>query len=94
MYRSRKRTTLMPAVALASLGAIVAMPLLASPRLHAAEPEHFRSVIVARGQTLWTLAEDGTPADGNVQDTVDRIMSANHLASASVYPGQRLTIPR
>ena len=76
MYVRRKRTTLMPAVALAALGAIVAMPLLSSPRLHAASPEHFTTV------------------DGNVQETVDRIMAANHLESAAVYPGERLRIPR
>jgi nucleoid-associated protein YgaU len=94
MYVRRKRTTLMPAVALAALGAIVAMPLLSSPRLHAASPEHFKSVVIERGQTLWTLAEEGTTVDGNVQETVDRIMAANHLESAAVYPGERLRIPR
>lgn len=94
MYTRRKRATLMPAVSLAALGALVAMPLLASPRLHAAGPEHSRTVVVSAGQTLWTLAEDGTPADGNVQDTLDRIMALNHLQSAALYPGERLKIPR
>jgi len=84
----------MPAVALVALGALVAIPTLSSSRLYAAGPEQFASVTVHRGDTVWTLAESRTPAGGNVQETVDTILAANHLETATVVPGQRIKIPR
>ena len=50
----RKRITLMPAIALAALGALVAFPALSSSRLYAAGPERFATVAVHRGDTLWS----------------------------------------
>ncbi|MBC5811643.1 MAG: LysM peptidoglycan-binding domain-containing protein [Candidatus Eremiobacteraeota bacterium] len=95
MYsRRQKRFTLMPAIALAALGALVAVPALSSSRLYAAGPEHFATVTVHQGDTLWTLAERRTPSGANVQDTVDSILAVNHLESAAVVPGQHLKIPR
>jgi predicted Zn-dependent protease len=90
----RKRITLMPALALAALGVLVAFPALSSSRLYAAGPERFSTVSVHRGDTLWSLAENRTPAGGNVQDTVDTIIAVNHLDGATVIPGQHLKIPR
>jgi Tfp pilus assembly protein FimV len=90
----RKRITLMPAVALAALSALVAIPALSQARLYAASPEHFAKVTVQRGDNLWTIADKFTAADGSVQDTMDQIMSANNLKSSTVIPGERLTIPR
>ena len=75
----RKRFSLMPAVAMAALSA--------------AAPEHVATIAVASGESLWTIANRYTSADGNVQETVDRIMAANHLADAALRPGQRLRIP-
>ena len=94
MYPPRRKITLMPAIALAALGALVAFPALSSSRLYAAGPEHFSSVAVHRGDTLWSLAENRTPAGGNIQDTVDTIIAVNHLNGATVLPGQLLKIPR
>ncbi len=95
MYsRKRKRITLMPAVSLAALSALIAIPALSQARLYAAAPEHFANVTVQRGDTLWSIADRYTLVGGSVQDTVDRIMSVNALASAAVVPGQRLEIPR
>ena len=90
----RKRIDLMPAVALAALAAIVAIPALSQSRLYAASPAHATSVIVHRGESLWTIADRFTPADASTQDTVDRILATNHLSSASIVPGERLQIPR
>jgi LysM repeat protein len=89
----RKRFTLMPAVAMAALSALTAIPTLSQSRLYAAAPEHFTTVAVTAGESLWTIASRYTPADASVQETVDRIMAANHLADAVLQPGQRLRIP-
>jgi nucleoid-associated protein YgaU len=84
----------MPVVALAALGAIVAIPALSSSLLHAAGSERFASVIVHRGDTLWTLAESHTPAGGSIQETIDTILAVNQLDGAAVVPGQQIRIPR
>jgi LysM repeat protein len=84
----------MPAVALAALGALVALPALSQTRLYAAAPERFANVTVAPGQNLWAIADRYTSEDGNVQDTVDQIMAANGLSSSTVVAGEHLKIPR
>jgi hypothetical protein len=90
----RKRITLMPAVALAALGALVAIPALSQSRLYAAAPVRIDHVTVRQGENLWAIADRYTPTDGSVEETVDQIENANHLDNAVVVPGQRLEIPR
>lgn len=90
----RKRMSLMPAVALAALGAIVAIPALSSSRLYAAAPERFATVTVRAGDTLWSLAERRTPNGGDVEQTVDTIVAVNHLDGVAIVPGERIKIPR
>jgi nucleoid-associated protein YgaU len=70
------------------------IPALASPRFYAAVPQESATVTVQRGDTLWTLAERQTRDGGNVQQTLDAIVSANHLAGVAIFPGQRIKIPR
>jgi LysM repeat protein len=93
MLRKRKRFTLMPAVALLGLSALVSVPLLSSAHLYAAAPERQTTITVKSGDTLWTLAERYTPSGGNVQDMIDQIAGMNHLSSATIVPGERLAIP-
>ncbi len=90
----RKRITLMPAVALVGLSALIALPALSQSRFYAAAPLHFATVTVMRGDSLWSIADRYTQADGNTQDTVDRILAANHLAGGTIVPGEHLRIPR
>ncbi len=90
----RKRVTLMPAIALAGLSALVAIPAFSQARLYAAAPAHTVTVTVTPGENLWSIADRYTAADGSTQQTVDRILAANHLASATIVPGERLQIPR
>ncbi len=90
----RKRTTLTPALALVGLGALIALPVLSQSRLYAAAPARFASVTVSRGDSLWSIADHYTAADGNTQDTIDRILAANHLAGGTIVPGEHLRIPR
>jgi nucleoid-associated protein YgaU len=86
--------TLMPAVALAVLGAVVAIPTLSTSRLYAAPPSRYAVVTVHRGDSLWDIAERVTKRGESVQDTVDTIASVNHIVDGDLSPGQRLRIPR
>ena len=90
----RKRISLMPAVALATLSALVAIPALSQSRLFAAAPEHSLTVTVRSGENLWTIADRYTAADASTLETVDAIKEANHMADVKIVPGQRLIIPR
>ena len=90
----RKRFTLMPAITLAALSLMVTLPTLSSMRLYAAGTERFTTVTVRPGDTLWSIASAHTGAEGNLQDTVDRITEANHLQTVALQPGQHLRIPR
>ena len=90
----RRKITLMPAVSLAALSALIAIPALSQSRLYAAAPEHFKTVTVSPGENLWAIADRYTANDQSVQDTVDTIMSLNGLKSATVIPGEHLKIPR
>ena len=90
----RKKITLMPAIALATLSAVIAVPAVSPSRLFAASPEHFKIATVHRGENLWTIADRYTADGQNVQDTIDTIMAVNGLTSATVIPGEHLKIPR
>lgn len=89
----RKRFTLMPVIALASLSLMVALPTLSSVRLYAAGSQHYATIVVHPGDTLWSIAAARAGASGDVQELVDRISDANHLQAATLQPGQRLRIP-
>lgn len=93
MIVRRKRFTLMPAIALAALGLMVALPTLSSMRLYAATTQRYVSVTVHPGDTLWSIASAHAGAGADVQEVVDRITDANHLASGTLQPGERLRIP-
>jgi LysM repeat protein len=90
---SKRKPTLMPLVALGALSLAVTLPALSST-VHAAPPVSYSTVTVHSGQTLWSLAEQRTPANGDVQSTVDQIMAANRLHSAAIQVGQKLRLPQ
>jgi len=94
MMRKSMRISLMPAIALASLSALVTIPALSQSRLYAAGPQHFASVTVRHGDNLWTIADRYTPGGASVQDTVDRILAVNGKSNATIVPGERLESPR
>lgn len=95
MYsRTSKKVTLMPVIALAVLGLIVALPTLSSNRLYAAGTQSYVNVTVAPGDTLWSIAANISGNGSDVQETIDRISAANHLNTATLHPGQHLRIPQ
>lgn len=89
----RKRLTLMPAIALAALSLMVALPTLSSVRLYAASATRYGIVTVHPGDTLWSIAAAHTP-DGDVQESIDRISAVNHIRGATLQPGEQLRIPQ
>jgi LysM repeat protein len=89
----RKRFTLMPAIALAALGLMVALPTLSSVRLYAATTQRYATVTVRPGDTLWSIAATHAAPTADVQEVVDRISDANHLQGGTLQPGQHLRIP-
>ena len=90
----RKRLSLMPALALAALSALVAIPAFSQVRLFAAGAQHPITIVVHPGENLWSIADRYTATDGNTQETVDAIKEANHMKSSSTVPGERLLVPR
>jgi Tfp pilus assembly protein FimV len=83
----------MPAIALAALSLMVALPTLSSVRLYAASAQRYSTVTVRPGDTLWAIAAAHAAAGSDVQEMIDRITDANHLGSGALQPGQRLRIP-
>jgi hypothetical protein len=94
MIVRQKRFTLMPAIALAALGLMVALPTLSSMRLYAATTQRYVNVTVHPGDTLWTIASAHAGSGADVQEVVDRITDANHLTGGTLQPGERLKIPQ
>jgi predicted Zn-dependent protease len=91
---TRKRFTLMPAIALAALSLMVTLPTLSNMHLYAATPQRYTLVTVQSGDTLWSIASAHTGANGDVQDTIDRISAANHLQASMIQPGEKIRIPQ
>lgn len=83
----------MPAIALAGLALMVALPTLSSMRLYAATAQQYVTVTVQPGDTLWSIAAAHAAPSSDVQEVVDRISDANHLQSGAIQPGEHLRIP-
>ena len=51
--------------------------------------------IVEQGDTLWAIAAKFSPRRMDVRDYIYRLRVANELtASATIHPGQELTLPK
>ncbi|MGZ3505200.1 MAG: LysM peptidoglycan-binding domain-containing protein [Vulcanimicrobiaceae bacterium] len=85
---------MMPIIALASLSLMVSLPALSSMRLYAAGAQHFTTVTVRPGDTLWQIAAAHTDSAADVQETIDRISEVNHLQAGALQPGEQLRIPQ
>ncbi len=80
----------MAALVLAAAAVVVAPQAFAH---ESSAPPASDTYVVAEGETIWSIAESITPADHDVRDTVDVVMSMNLLDSASIRPGDQLVIP-
>jgi LysM repeat protein len=82
-----RKTAVAIALVTALLGAGAAK--VGASQKHPAKPVWTHDV--AYGETLWDLAEQAAPGK-DPRDTVDLLISANHLRGASIRPGQRLVL--
>lgn len=57
-----------------------------------ASPDHFASVTVLPGDTLWSIASDVAP-EADPRDVIDDIVRLNVLDSAQLNIGETLAIP-
>jgi LysM repeat protein len=80
-------------IALALLLAAIAV-LLVAPASQAAGPAGpSTTVVVERGDTLWSIAAKYAPGRDPFA-TIDEIRRLNGLSDYTIQPGQRLTLPR
>jgi len=52
-----------------------------------------RTVVVARGDTLWSIAERHAPAGTDLRQYVFAMRKLNNLSDAMILPGQTITLP-
>lgn len=84
MRGARRLLAAAAAVVLAGLGlAVVA---------HGGQPRPATTVVVAPGDTLWSIAAAHYPAD-DVRGRVQDIEDLNGLAGPQIHPGQTLELP-
>ncbi len=83
----------MPAIALAGLALVVALPTLSGMRLYAATAQHYATVTVHPGDTLWSIAAAHATPTADLQEMVDRISAVNHLQGGTLQAGEHLRIP-
>ena len=57
---------------------------------HVTAADSYMTVVVAPGETLWSIAG---MVGGNSSAVVDQIIEANHLTSSEVQAGQKLLVP-
>ncbi len=89
----RKRFSLMPVIALATLSLMVSLPILSSMRLYAAGTQRYTTVTVHAGDTLWGIAAAHTAPSVSMQEMIDEISQVNHLHASTLQPGEHLRIP-
>jgi LysM repeat protein len=60
---------------------------------HAASGRDVTRVTVSKGQNLWSVAEKADP-DTDPRAIIAEVISLNGLTSTTIYPGERLWVPR
>jgi hypothetical protein len=81
-------------VVLAVLVTVIVGGLLAfSGAVGADAPIRTEMHVVGVGDTLWGLASERTPANGDVRDAMADIVDLNGLAATDLVVGQRLRLP-
>ncbi len=89
-----KNFTLMPLVALGVLSLAATLPVISAATIHAAPPQHYRTVVIAPGDNIWSLAAERAGKGADIQAVVDEIVAVNHIGSSGLTPGQRIRIPQ
>ena len=91
--KRRRKPTLTPLIAVATLCLMATLPVLSNVRIYAAPSVQYAKVLVHPGDTLWSIAAQHAGPDANVSDTVDEIARVNRITNGKIVPGQHLAIP-
>ncbi|MGN6378666.1 MAG: LysM peptidoglycan-binding domain-containing protein [Gaiellales bacterium] len=75
-----------------SVALLLTIALVLGHASASAGASHPRLHTVHAGDTLWGIAVAAYPSD-DPRDAIYRIEQANHLATASISPGQELQLP-
>ncbi len=56
----------------------------------------YESVLICRGDTLWSIAKDRLkdPTNAEIQEYVEEIVSVNHISSSQIHAGNYILIPK
>lgn len=92
MSKSRRATVLFRIFVLFT-AAFVLYTLMIPRTAVSAIPEKFVTYTVRPGDTLWNYATSITPKNGNVSDSVDKLVALNHLSSEDLQIGQSINVP-
>lgn len=90
--KSRRATVLFRIFVLFT-AAFVLYTLMIPRTAVSAVPEKFVTYTVRPGDTLWNYATSITPKNGNVSDSVDKLVALNHLSSEDLQIGQSINVP-
>lgn len=90
--KSRRATVLFRIFVLFT-AAFVLYTLMIPRTAVSAIPEKFVTYTVRPGDTLWNYATSITPKNGNVSDSVDKLVALNHLSSEDLQIGQSINVP-
>lgn len=92
VYRRDRRATRRHQRLGLAAGTAIAGLLLAGGVAYGGSASSGQRVVVHAGDTLWAIAAAHYPGS-SVQARIAEIEAANHLASASLRPGQLLNLP-
>lgn len=76
--------------------ALIILLLILSPLFNTGQamtPTHFKTYIVAQGDTLWEIAKLTLPDNTDIRDYISEIRKTNDLDNANIKVGQNLMIP-
>ena len=90
---SHRKISLMPIIIFAAFSLMAWLPLMSSIHVEAASPRRIAIITVEPGDTVWSIASQHVPAGVEMDEFVDRIVTANRLNNAQVMPGQKLRLP-
>jgi LysM repeat protein len=74
------------------LGLVAILSLVLAQVVHGASGAGPTQVVVRPGDTLWSIAATHYP-NADPRQEIAAIQQANHLRTADVYAGERLTLP-
>lgn len=70
---------------------VAGLVVVSAQLAYGSSPAHYDWVVVAQGDTLWSIAQ--ARYAGDPRPRIDQIMRINHLASPTLLPGETLRVP-